>query len=706
MAVTLVLPPLTQLNTPYPGTAFLARHLREAGEPVHLVDLGIELALRVFSREGLAAIFDAAEARAEAGQPLPEPAWRALALRERHEAAVDAVIAFLQGRDPTLAHRVLHTPLLPVGPRLEAVDLSAFGPMGLVDAARLLCTRYLADLADLVRVTVEPGFELARYQHALAVGPADFAPLAGRLAGTTLVDAWLDELADGLLDRFPDTELVGIGVPFPGALYGALRVGRRLRARGLPVLLGGGYVSTELRDTEEPRLWDSADGIVLDDGREPLLAWLRWQRGGPDDRHRTRTPAGDLDLDRPARGAAVAAWYADLDRSRYLAVLDTLNPAHRIWSEGRWNKVLLAHGCYWRKCSFCDTSLDYVRRFSPSPTARLVDAVEELVRDTGVRGFHAVDEAAPPRAMRDFALELLARGTGVSWWGNIRFERAFTPDLARLLAASGLVAVTGGLEVAGDRLLAVMGKGVRVDDAIAACAAFREAGVLVHAYLMFGFPGQTDAEIVDAAELVRQLIAAGLLDSAFWHRFVLTRHSPMGRDPARYGIEAGAPAAFARNDLPHRDLDPRAADPDRYDAGLARSLEAWMRGEGLDRPVHRWFPSRAPRTRLPPDRVSRVLAGLRWPEPPRGRLVWLGGDPLEAEGEGGRGALVLHHADGVERVEGDEAELAWLAELLDEARPAARRVVRLDEARAAFPGDWKRFRRRWRRVRRAGLVVV
>jgi hypothetical protein len=37
-----------------------------------------------------------------------------------------------------------------------------------------------------------------------------------------------------------------------------------------------------------------------------------------------------------------------------------LNPMHRLWSDGRWNKLTVAHGCYWKKCSFCDVGLDYI----------------------------------------------------------------------------------------------------------------------------------------------------------------------------------------------------------------------------------------------------------------------------------------------------------------------------------------------------------
>lgn len=691
MRLALVLPPLTQLNTPYPSTGYLARHLREQGVACAQRDLGLELVLRLFSPEGLAALLD--EVAALPPESLPEPAWRLLALRGRHLAIIGPVIAFLQGRDPTRAHGLGRPGALPGGPRVQGARLGGFGALGVEDRARHLCTLYLEDLADLVTATVDPGFALTRYQHHLALSPARFDPIAERLAGATLLDRWLDALGDTL-----DADVVGLSVPFPGNLYGALRLGQRLRARGVQVLLGGGYVNTELREVRDARLWGCVDAVMLDDGEGPLTAWLEWAAGGPDRRHRTLTPAGRLEHEAPRPAMTCAAWPGELPLDRYLNLLDSTNPAHRLWSAGRWNKLTVAHGCYWRRCAFCDVSLDYIGRYEAAQTGRLVDAVEELVAQTGVAGFHLVDEAAPPRGLKALALALLARGLSVTWWGNIRFERAFTPDLCRLLAASGCALVTGGLEVASDRLLRAMDKGVTVEQVARAAWAFRQAGVQVHAYLMYGFPGQTDAETLDSMELVRQLFAAGALQSAFWHRFVLTRHAPVFAAPERFGVRVHPlpPGVFADNDREHEDL--RGGDHDRFDAVLPQALAAWMQGQALRRPVHTWFePPLAPSGEAP-DRIRRALAEA--PAAEGRQLVWLGGE-VQEEGQ----HLWLHAPTGSLRLRASAAVRQWLAEVLDAARPGQEPLA-LDEALAVFPGEFSGFEARWRQVRALGLVVV
>jgi radical SAM superfamily enzyme YgiQ (UPF0313 family) len=223
--------------------------------------------------------------------------------------------------------------------------------------------------------------------------------------------------------------------------------------------------------------------------------------------------------------------YDGLPLDRYVSLMEMLNPMHRLWSDGRWNKITLAHGCYWKKCSFCDVSLDYIGRYDPPRTDLIMQRIRALIEETGQTGFHLVDEAAPPSTMRSLAKRLIADKLSITWWGNIRFEKAFTPEHCRLLAEAGCVAVSGGLEVASDRLLKLMQKGVTVEQVARVTRAFTDAGIMVHAYLMYGFPTETAQDTIDALDRVRQLFAAGCIQSAYWHRFAATAHSPIGWAP-------------------------------------------------------------------------------------------------------------------------------------------------------------------------------
>jgi len=181
--------------------------------------------------------------------------------------------------------------------------------------------------------------------------------------------------------------------------------------------------------------------------------------------------------------------------------------------------------------------------------------------------------------------------------------------LCQQLADSGCIAISGGLEVASDRLLKLMNKGVSVAQVARVTRAFADAGVLVHAYLMYGFPTQTVQDTVDALEYVRQLFAAGCLQSGYFHRFACTVHSPVGRHPEQYGVTLLPlpPANFARNDVGF--IDPTGVDHDALGAALKKALYNYMHGIGLDEDVRAWFGGRVPRPTVPRQFIARALAG-------------------------------------------------------------------------------------------------
>src|SRR2546428_13862574 len=170
---------------------------------------------------------------------------------------------------------------------------------------------------------------------------------------------------------------------------------------------------------------------------------------------------------------------------------------HRLWSDGHWNKLTVAHGCYWKQCTFCDVGLYYIGRYEAAPSEILTDRIEALIAETGRRGFHFVDEAAPPAGLKGLALCLLERGVAITWWGNIRFETAFTRDLCRLLAASGCVAVTAGLGAGSGRLLDALKKGITVAQAARGAAAAPAPPLMGPAHLLYGVPGETPVESLE-----------------------------------------------------------------------------------------------------------------------------------------------------------------------------------------------------------------
>jgi len=623
MKVLLITPPMVQLNTPYPAVPRLAAFLQSRGVSVHQADASLQLALRLFSPSGLGRIARELE-RAPARR---RPAARRFVRQTPHyQSVIIPLLRFLRGDDPALAYRIAHTDFLPRGPRFDWLDrtdddplIPAFGSLGLQDRARYLAGLMLEDITDAIRDHLAPEFDLARYGEKLAVVAPSFDPLDAALHRPPhLVDREIDRIARDLAHRH-QPRLIGFTLPFPGTVYAAFRMARVFRqiCPSARIAAGGGYPSTEWRSLSDPRVFQWIDHIILDDGEIPLLNLIRAivqpRRRIPLLRTFSLTPQGVAYVAGPDRHLPLARLPApDLRGVRdagYLPFPTSLNPMLRLWSDGRWNKLTLAQGCYWHRCRFCDTTLDYIRRFDPAPVPRILRWIETLCETTGSHAFHFTDEAAPPALLDALSEAIRRRGLTLSWWVNIRFDPGFTPERIRRMARAGCIAVSGGLEAAEARCNRLLNKGFSLDGAARVLNRFAQSGILTHAYLMYGIPTQTAREMIDALELVRQLFATGLLHSAFWHRFALTVHSAWAQpDPALPGVTVLPPPAggFARNECGF--IDRRNTPIERLGHGLQKALHHYLHGLGLEKPVSTWFDGRVPRPMLPPQTVQRWIA--------------------------------------------------------------------------------------------------
>ncbi|HZL11616.1 MAG TPA: B12-binding domain-containing radical SAM protein [Prolixibacteraceae bacterium] len=636
--ILLITPPFTQLNTPYPATTYLKGFLNTQNIPSYQCDLGIETILALFSSEVLKSFFQELATR---DPQLSPNGQRIFNLRESYIQTIDQVIAFLQEKNIVLAHVICEGNYLPEASRFaQTEDLGwAFGTMGTRDKAKHLATLYLEDLSDLIVEAIDPHFGFSRYAERLGRSAATFDELeAALLAPESFIDQLLLRLLRKKIELCEPT-LVAFSIPFPGNLYSAFKCGQFIKQHfpELKIVMGGGFPNTELRSLTDPRVFNYLDFITLDDGEAPMLNLIEYLDGKRTKTDLKRTFAlengevvylnGSKQNDFSQFEAGTPD-YSDFELDSYLSVIEIVNPMHRLWSDGRWNKLTLAHGCYWGRCTFCDTSLDYIRRYEPNTVQVLCDRIEEMIRQTGQAGFHFVDEAAPPALMRALALEIIRRKLTVIWWTNIRFEKSFTFDLCLLLKESGCIAVSGGLEVASDRLLGMINKGVSVSKVAKVTDNFTRAGIMVHAYLMYGFPTETAQETIDSLENVRQLFEVGVIQSGFWHQFAMTAHSPIGLNPTQFKvkIENEKSGTFANNDLIHS--DPSGTEHERFSEGLRKSLFNYMHGICFDFPLQDWFDFKVPRTTVTPKYIQEAIDEQEYEAAsPSAKIVWLGGYP-------------------------------------------------------------------------------
>lgn len=619
MKILLIIPPMTQVNTPYPASAYLTQYLRDIHHECEQRDLGLDLFLEIFSKRGLEKVRNIILSK----NSISDLEAFFIEAFDDYAATIDPVINFLQGKDPSLALRLSRRQLVPEGPRFQPINehdelLDLFGPMGTHDQAKYIASLYLDDLADIVKFSVDERFEFSRYGESLASSEASFNPLLTALSNKTIIDTTLESLIDHYIETIKP-EVIGFTIPFPGNFFGMLRASEYIKKKypHIKIIAGGGFVNTELRELSDPRLFNFIDYLTFDDGELPIKLLLEFLEGKKTEDELLRTwylkngeiiKSKTISKDIPFK-TLNGPTYDGLDLNRYVSMLELPNPMHRMWSDFRWNKMILAHGCYWKKCTFCDVNLDYIERYEPARVDNLITSIDRLTKESGHSGFHFVDEAAPPALVKSLSEALIEKRMKISWWGNLRFDKQFE-HLAELMADSGCVAVTGGLEVGSPRVLKLIDKGTTVEQVARVTKAFTDAGIYVHAYLMYGFPSQTAQETIDSLEVVRQLFVNECIHSGYWHRFMCTAHSPIGKNPEKYGIDllpivTPKEGLFAKNTIYFNDS--HTTDLDMLGAGLKKALYNYMHGMGLDEDVRAWFDADLPRAEVNKNYIRNAL---------------------------------------------------------------------------------------------------
>ncbi|MBO9584121.1 MAG: radical SAM protein [Flavobacterium sp.] len=736
-----ITPPFTQLNTPYPATAYIKGFLNTKSIESVQADLGIDVILELFSKKGLIDLFQVCSANSasslgsslmfQVDAEISDNSKRIFALQDEYIKTIDSVIQFLQGKNPTLALQICQEDFLPEASRfaqLEELDW-AFGTMGTQDKAKHLATLYLEDISDFIVECVDENFGFSRYAERLGRSANSFDELYEALQQEpTYIDSILISLLKAKIEAVKPT-LFLISVPFPGNLYSAFRCAQWVKQNHpeIKISMGGGFPNTELRSLSDKRVFEFFDFITLDDGEVPIEE-LIFHLENPDSNSFKRTfllKNGEVvyknnSLKHDYKQSQVGTPdYSDLPLDKYISVIEIVNPMHRMWSDGRWNKLTMAHGCYWGKCTFCDISLDYIKVYEPVAASLLCDRMEELIEKTGQNGFHFVDEAAPPALMRAVALEILKRKLAVTWWTNIRFEKSFSKDLCILLKASGCIAVSGGLEVASDRLLKLIDKGVTVEQVAKVTRNFTEAGIMVHAYLMYGYPTQTIQETVDSLEMVRQLFEAGVLQSGFWHQFALTAHSQVGLYPEQFGVtkKTEAIGTFANNDIEYTDAT--GINHDKFSFGLKKSLFNFMHGICFDYELQDWFDFKIPKTKIHPDFIFNALQEQNdFNTKPNAKVVWLGGKPsvsIFTKSKKGRSwemmSLTFHDKKESFDIQTSKEEGEWLVSILSKIAVSGSKSYTFQEVKNDFETSLEDFELFWyskpvNTLREFGLLVL
>lgn len=593
-----------------------------------------------------------------------------------------------------VSHKFIFSANAPRGNRMESF-LANLKEEPTVDHARFLASLALADLADYITFAFDKNFSLIRYAESVSTQNKSFKKICKELDSPILNDFYIPLLQKVFLEnnliqnQNAETEqtLFCITLPFAGTYISGLTTAKFIKenCKNALVCIGGGFANTELRTLQDSNFGKYFDFISFDRGYGSYFELFNTlQKLGENfssdnflqfapfyklrifnkincKNHKfiteetTKTFECDcIDLEETEKSILEkhkdaiefedkitfenVPDYSDIDFELYPRVCDDKNPMHRLWNDGTWIKAYLAHGCYWHKCAFCDVHLDYVCGYKTTNVQNVYNALYKTAKEKGVYGVHLVDEALPPVLAKQFALENIKNDCPLFYWGNVRFEKSFTPDLADFLAYSGLGGVSAGIEIATGKGLDIIHKGTDIDSIVAACAAFKEAGILVHSYMIYGFWFETAQDLINSMETLRQFFACGLLDSAFWHKFTLTEKSRV------YGEW--------KNGL-HKELKPySSADglhfeneekSKKYGTALDSAVNAWMHEKNIETNVKKWFDFSVPEPTIPKNYIEKSIEKYEIAKEKEfskeitindlEKLYWIGSEPILQNGK-------------------------------------------------------------------------
>ena len=164
--------------------------------------------------------------------------------------------------------------------------------------------------------------------------------------------------------------------------------------------------------------------------------------------------------------------------------------------------VQTKRGCPF-KCAYCIYPKLEGRRYRLRPPEAVVEEVETVVARSKVRNFFFVDSVFnDPRNHALAICKELRRRRSPARWSAFCNPTGFDAELAHAMKEGGCDGVEFGLDVASDKMLAVLDKPFGQEETRIALQAAHDAGLPFAVYLLFGGPGETWADVEDTQKFL------------------------------------------------------------------------------------------------------------------------------------------------------------------------------------------------------------
>lgn len=382
-----------------------------------------------------------------------------------------------------------------------------------------------------------------------ALGSITISPVGLELAGGVYSETALQHFANNppaILEVFAQDFLSQQVLPHSPNLIGlscigqeqlpfTLLLGRILKAQSSASIVVGGTILSRIYERGVlPLHWFGRyfDIVVRNEGEKPAeaLLWNLRRYGCAADKN----VPGIVYLD---RGLGVIAtepsiplkpeelpvpYFGDLPLESYLSSEVTL-------------PVLASRGCYWGKCEFCHHGMVYGEKYTAYETEAVLRTISSHSKLYGVRQYSFNDEAIPPKIVRRMG-EIFPAKADSQWafTGLVKFEKFYSKSDWENLWRIGFRSLYVGLESASERVLKLMHKPNSKMTIQRNLAEAADAGIWMHCFLFFGFPGEAEEDARETFEFILQNSA--IIGSFGCGQFSLEHNAPIFRHLADFPI--------------------------------------------------------------------------------------------------------------------------------------------------------------------------
>ena len=349
---------------------------------------------------------------------------------------------------------------------------------------------------------------------------------------------------DALIEGFPweDAAVVGFTSTFQQSAA-SFALARRLKLRHPKIMtVFGGANFDEEMGPELVRTVDCIDVAVIGEGDRAFPRLLTvLAAGGSLDRvpGLARRQDGQVKVTTPAPAADQLEDLPAPDYDEYFQHAEDTGVLPQVGRRSVWLPIETARGCWWgakHHCTFCGLNGTTMRYRSKPPERVLNELAGQSRRYRSFR-FEAVDNILDMAYLAKLFPVLAEQENGYEIFYEVKAN--LSRAQLRLMARAGITHIQPGIESLSSHVLHLMRKGVRAVQNVNLLRWARYYGIHVEWNLLWGFPGETEQDYADQAEIMPHL--RHLRPPGGAARIQMERFSPIFTEPDTFQVRHREP---------------------------------------------------------------------------------------------------------------------------------------------------------------------